>query len=520
MRRYYILLLVFIVGLTLTVGCVQVSATEESVVIEGAAQVASSRNAAKHRPVVDLSRLARYTDADVAAEDPVAYSQIDFPAMSAGESYRDPATGVTVWKTTDRELPSGAPTTGLVNSYPTMGLQISPCWGDPCRNYTLWIIAPAGGESYFYDFELGVGPSNYRAAPTGESRGAFSRTEPGIFYYSTGTRLNRYDTATDSLANTGDFPYSWETDSLPWFHCNAADSHCIGMTDGSASITVIDMSDGTVYVQGFTRMNEPYIAGSSAKAFAGAASPLECWDPIDSTVLPFVAPFSSRPFHTHGYDDFILQVDVDTGGGRTGLAKINFDTCEAEYPSSGMRLQSATSSTAVLDAGEPWVDDEINLLEICITAGLGAGQCENLADYDALSQTASLKGSWSTTPDKTSTYELRSFVRGYPNDIHMSMHWTDASNTAPYSLWTNNRGGAFTPDSWNTAIFFVNTFDGSKLHVGHTYNRYNSQIFKGSGAYWDEGHCTISPDGILIQCGVNGNGNERYDVALWELPWL
>lgn len=69
-------------------------------------------------------------------------------------------------------------------------------------------------------------------------------------------------------------------------------------------------------------------------------------------------------------------------------------------------LQSATSSTAVLDTGASASDDAYNGLIILIVGGLGEGQFKHIDDYTGSSKTATINGTWTTTPDSTSRFVL------------------------------------------------------------------------------------------------------------------
>lgn len=74
-------------------------------------------------------------------------------------------------------------------------------------------------------------------------------------------------------------------------------------------------------------------------------------------------------------------------------------------------LQSATSTTAVLAASESYADDLLNgNSEICIVSGTGAQQCRCITDTVQSTDTVTVRRSWTTTPDSTSTY----FIRGNP----------------------------------------------------------------------------------------------------------
>jgi hypothetical protein len=67
-------------------------------------------------------------------------------------------------------------------------------------------------------------------------------------------------------------------------------------------------------------------------------------------------------------------------------------------------LQSATSTTAVLENGTNIGDDLMNLSTLYITGGTGVGQRNQIANWISLSDTAEFAVAWTTTPDSTSQY--------------------------------------------------------------------------------------------------------------------
>jgi hypothetical protein len=69
--------------------------------------------------------------------------------------------------------------------------------------------------------------------------------------------------------------------------------------------------------------------------------------------------------------------------------------------------QAATSTTITLDAGNAAVDDMFNGLDIVITGGTGAGQTRLITGYVGVTRVATVSTAWATTPDATSTYDIR-----------------------------------------------------------------------------------------------------------------
>ena len=78
---------------------------------------------------------------------------------------------------------------------------------------------------------------------------------------------------------------------------------------------------------------------------------------------------------------------------------------EVEPPETGT-AQSGTASTIVLASGESAVDNYYAGLPITITGGTGAGQTKIIAAYAGSTKTATIQGTFGTTPDNTSTYSI------------------------------------------------------------------------------------------------------------------
>jgi parallel beta-helix repeat protein len=73
----------------------------------------------------------------------------------------------------------------------------------------------------------------------------------------------------------------------------------------------------------------------------------------------------------------------------------------------GTAASGSGSSTIALAGNASSADDTYNGMIIFITAGAGAGQRRKITDYSGLTKTATVDTSWTTTPDTTSTYEIR-----------------------------------------------------------------------------------------------------------------
>src|SRR6266513_2467271 len=139
-----------------------------------------------------------------------AYTALNVPNQPAGFSYRDPVTGVRVWKVTSSSVPTG--NSGAGHDYSDGPNEVSLGWGANNDTHTILVGAPQGsGLYYLVDFTRGVGLTNYRrlsVQPAHDLGVTFSNLaeQPRIAYIMTSTQIVRYNTATMQVENTGNFP--------------------------------------------------------------------------------------------------------------------------------------------------------------------------------------------------------------------------------------------------------------------------------------------------------------------------
>ena len=139
-----------------------------------------------------------------------AYAALNVPGQPAGFSYRDPVTGVRVWKVTSSSTPIANSHAG--HDYSDGPNEVSLGWGANTNTHTILVGAPQGsGQYYVVDFTSGVGFTNYRrlsVQPSHDLGVTFSNlaSQPRIAYIMTGSQIVRYNTATMQVENTGNFP--------------------------------------------------------------------------------------------------------------------------------------------------------------------------------------------------------------------------------------------------------------------------------------------------------------------------
>jgi hypothetical protein len=127
------------------------------------------------------------------------------------------------------------------------------------------------------------------------------------------------------------------------------------------------------------------------------------------------------------------------------------------YNGSGT-AESATSTT-LTDTDKSWVTDQFINLNVVITGGTGAGQTRTVASNTA--DTLTVSSSWTTTPDNTSTYEIRFGAGAYG-------HWSREGDTLRFSGDATYENG-----SWllkHDASYQIEDDSGNKVVRLGTYN--------------------------------------------------
>lgn len=168
-------------------------------------------------------------------------------ALADGAHYSDPYTDVTVVRLTDNSSPAAG---SWEPSYSEGGPSCSLPWvgGDGHTYYTVAVQGSNGDYLMDIDYDVLVAESgdprsNIRTATYDDEIGiAFSLdpSQPRICYLvdSDNKRINRYDTATDSLANTGNFPWNIAASGevVGWLHTQLDDTWlaCLLSTDSVA----------------------------------------------------------------------------------------------------------------------------------------------------------------------------------------------------------------------------------------------------------------------------------------------
>ena len=92
----------------------------------------------------------------------------------------------------------------------------------------------------------------------------------------------------------------------------------------------------------------------------------------------------------------------------------------------------ATANTITLDSNASAVDDYYNNLFVGIVSGDGYGELFLISDYDGATKTATIDGTWNTTPTTDSIYTISgtilSAVKDFGKAIKVKRNWTFADN--------------------------------------------------------------------------------------------
>lgn len=187
-------------------------------------------------------------------------------------------------------------------------------------------------------------------------------------------------------------------------------------------------------------------------------------------VLKFVTA-SYIPVKTLTSDDGSGQFDVQQAATNNSIDIIDVTANGASYAFRANTLSGGvTNSTVViLDSGASASDDAYTGSSIYISAGLGAGQLANVADYVGSSKTLTLSPAFATTPNTTSSYHIG------PKVIITGDGVTDSAKA-----YANVAGGQIT---------HINM-----INVGTGFSRANVQI-SGTGGSGGKAVARISPPG-------------------------
>jgi hypothetical protein len=163
--------------------------------------------------------------------------------LAAGQTYNDPLTGVTVLKLTDASTPTA--NSGMYHGYSEGGPMISQPWtGTDGQTYYTAVV---GGWLVDVKYSSLQTTNWRRVSYWGEIGFAFSLdpATPRIAYISNSTRVDRYNTATNQVENTGHWPWLVSGGQyLDWLQVQLNDQWVVGMFDSNHTVVAFRPSDG------------------------------------------------------------------------------------------------------------------------------------------------------------------------------------------------------------------------------------------------------------------------------------
>jgi hypothetical protein len=169
--------------------------------------------------------------------------------LASGQTYRDPLTGVTVLKVTDGSTPR-VNLLGTDKGYSEGGPIISQPWISGGETYYTFTVT-VEGEQYLVDLRYEtLELTNWRRVTYASEIGfAFSLNPatPRIAYLvdPSGMSVNRYNTATNAIENTGNWPWiPTGGERIDWLQNNVNDTWFVAMFNSNNTVIAFRPADG------------------------------------------------------------------------------------------------------------------------------------------------------------------------------------------------------------------------------------------------------------------------------------
>ena len=193
------------------------------------------------------------------------YDALNVPALAAGATYKDPTTGVKIYKISSSSFPASSPTWN--HDYSEGGDEISlPYNGDDKTRAVL--MRDATSAFWLVDFTPGAGVGNARKltgsgkpSPFMDLAFAFSSNPatPYYAYVSDAAAIRRIDIRTGAEAPGNNWPQTGETYGT-WLNQSANDGLFVWMRGSTGGVVVMfEPSTGTKKVYTNEGINEPRI---------------------------------------------------------------------------------------------------------------------------------------------------------------------------------------------------------------------------------------------------------------------
>lgn len=462
--------------------------------------------------------------------------------LPAGQSYIDPSSGARVWKATDASTPF-ANSVGT-HDYGTGANQISREWGQ--GKHTI-LVRLNSGDYRLVDFTRGQGFTNWRglaAQPNMDLSFTFSSVagEERIAYMLTGGyRLIRYNTATNQVENTGNFPKDFQATAaalgqqafFAWLQQDRLDSTFVMINfQQGANLTIAWDSKRNEIKTHIMDADEFHLDRDGRYVFL-TGQPYIMWDLLTNAKTAFSAGKLVHPAAARGY---FVASNPDLNSAPQRMFNM-------AAPLGGF-IDIYTSPDVSMDnqhrAGQ-WIQ----------TDGELGGNLRNQWMLHSAFGDGSLQlyGSWNRDAGEIVWGQIdwqpayrNKWLNGVPyvaqfsssdnNDLQLSLRavQSKASLTegtfffdgASEKLFVWPFGGATNasriyfraPSRTGDAISFISLSGAAPRLVAHTYH-----IWRIGVDYWSLPFGTISPDGKLVMFNSNmGSYTGRSDLFVVEVP--
>lgn len=461
-------------------------------------------------------------------------------SLSAGQSYTDPVSGVTVWRATDRSSLGG--NTRVVHSYAETGPMISQRL--PNGRYRLLLNKNASGVTHMIDFERGVGFTNARAASVtlgADTCQAFSTKagEEHILYYLSGESIKRFDTDTNADAASGIFPVDLSSLSGSGSVVQLSVDHDFAwMTCQQGSYAYgVKLSDGSKIEYTNTPFDEVRLAKTGGyAAYIRSDETWVLWNLNANTQN--TSPSGVYGSHRGGIRGGFIGKNPNDGS----YPRWRFEAATNTQTTYGTQPNSGASGD-----GHPaghWIQPAASFsTQYCLFSGYGDGaQTEG-------TWTNHSGNIWYCTPSTSyggGTIGVRSVVEhdfSVTNIVRGKRQLTSVGSIGAMSAgtfyWDSGTGRCYV---WRSDSKALTASDGKcrvftvgLMHQGIYFERVDGADFRllchdytmltgyFGGDYWSLPKATISPDGLVVMFTSNMNnqsttGTDVLDVWVAEVP--
>ena len=459
--------------------------------------------------------------------------------LQSGASYRDPVSGVLVWKVTDATTP--AANSEAYHDYATGAMQISREWGG--NRHTLLVAA---GGRYLVDLTRGVGLGNWRPAPATNADLSFTFSAvpatPQIAYHASGTTLYRSNTATNQAAPTGFFPRSFSaviTSRIKWLQQDEADRWFVFMPEDQSRIVAWNSQTDQVLVKTATELamgiDEPHLERQGRYVLVRDGSTAwKVWDLQTNAVWAGSPGGQTHPAAVRGlftaFDPNVAEgpfwrYDPATRGATTFLrGQVGASTGEQHRGDQWIQTDAELGGTGPAALARQWL-----LFNAYDDGGvtLGTWQSEGgevysapvsglgLYDYATVGVRAVRQRAPAPAPANQYAHSLTA-VGSRAALTAAGQFWFDPAQRRLY-VWAQGgaspagRVEAAAAGALHDALGFYR-LDGSEVRLlAHHYST-------GIPNYWQMPRGTLSVDGKLAMWSSNMNGSPRGDVFVAEVP--